>query len=221
MSNRRDIVFINNHTSFGFNTTEFLGEPLDEDGNRYIGVDEETKELEIEHFYNDKISYEEIRNIDPEFIAVSPGPGHPSNSEDVEVTGEIMQRGIEEYPIFGICMGMESMVYENGGEIGKALEPLHGKTSEIYHDGEGIFEDLEQGFEGGRYHSLVVDDVGPEFEVSAYAVDETEGEEEKVPMAVRHKKHPEVVGVQFHPESILTPKGNDLMENYYRMIYEE
>jgi anthranilate synthase component 2 len=114
-----------------------------------------------------------------------------------------------EVPTLGVCLGLEAAVYAYGGEVGRAPEPVHGKAFEIDHDGEGVFAGLDQGFQGGRYHSLVATAVPDCFEVTATC----ERDGESLVMGVRHRDHP-IECVQFHPESVLTAVGHDVVENF-------
>jgi anthranilate synthase/aminodeoxychorismate synthase-like glutamine amidotransferase len=137
---------------------------------------------------------------------VSPGPGRP---EDAGRTPEILERLAGRVPTLGVCLGHQALVQRFGGEVGYARELVHGKATLVSHDGRGIFDGLPEDFLAGRYHSLAATRVPDCFEVSARAVD---GEV----MAVRHRELP-IDGVQFHPESVLTPVGREIAENFLRM----
>lgn len=157
---------------------------------------------------NDAISVAEARALEPSHLVVSPGPGRP---EDAGSSLTMIAEFAGRVPVLGVCLGHQSIVQHFGGEIIAAAELMHGKTSWVQHDGEGLFAGLPNPFEAGRYHSLAanVERVPDSLEVTART---KEGEI----MGVRHREHP-VVGVQFHPESVLTPEGPALLENFLRM----
>ncbi len=180
---------IDNYDSFTFNLVQYLGE---------LG-----ETLEVKR--NDAISIKDIEELGPNFLMVSPGPCSPNEAG-------ISLRAIEEFagkiPIFGVCLGHQSIAQVFGGDVVQAERLMHGKTSLMYHDGKTIFEGLPNPFPATRYHSLIVKkDTLPEcFEISAWT---KEGEI----MAIRHKDLP-VEGVQFHPESIMTTAGKQLLQNF-------
>jgi para-aminobenzoate synthetase component II len=189
------ILMIDNYDSFTFNLVQYLGE---------LG-----ETLEVKR--NDAISIKDIEELKPNFLMVSPGPCSPNEAG-------ISLRAIEEFagkiPIFGVCLGHQSIAQVYGGDVVQAERLMHGKTSLMYHDGKTIFEGLPNPFPATRYHSLIVKrDTLPDcFEISAWT---KEGEI----MAIRHKDLP-VEGVQFHPESIMTTAGKQLLQNfvsYYKM----
>jgi anthranilate synthase/aminodeoxychorismate synthase-like glutamine amidotransferase len=152
---------------------------------------------------NDEISADEAESLAPSHLVVSPGPGRP---EAAGATPEILRRLSVRVPTLGVCLGHQAIVQVFGGEVGQARQLVHGKATIVDHDGRGIFAGLPSDFLAGRYHSLAATSVPDVFEVSATAVD---GEV----MAVRHKELP-VDGVQFHPESVLTPHGRDIAKNF-------
>jgi anthranilate synthase/aminodeoxychorismate synthase-like glutamine amidotransferase len=153
---------------------------------------------------NDEVDADEAESMQPSHLVVSPGPGRPEQSG---ATLEIVRRLASTTPTLGVCLGHQSIVEAFGGEIGQAARLLHGKTSRIHHDGQGIFSGLPQDFSAGRYHSLAATHVPDCLLVSATSDD---GEV----MGVRHRELP-VDGVQFHPESVLTlPVGRDLLRNF-------
>ena len=154
---------------------------------------------------NDEIDPDEAERLGPSHLVVSPGPGRPLDSG---ATVEIVRRLAPTTPTLGVCLGHQAIVEAFGGEIGSARALLHGKTSLVRHDGRGIFEGLPAEIPVGRYHSLAAVSVGDELEVTARTDD---GEV----MAVRHRRHP-VEGVQFHPESVLTPDGRAMLTNFLR-----
>ncbi len=150
------------------------------------------------------IRLREVRELDPLGIVISPGPGNPGNPRDIGNCIYII-REFNKIPILGVCLGHQAINLAYGGSVAR-VEPLHGKTSEINHDGRGIFRGLESPLTGGRYHSLAVERLSPFLEVSASTPD-------GVVMGLRHGKLP-VVGLQFHPESVLTPQGKKLVSNW-------
>jgi anthranilate synthase/aminodeoxychorismate synthase-like glutamine amidotransferase len=152
---------------------------------------------------SDEIDADEAEKLAPSHLVLSPGPGRPSDAGNLL---DIVCRLAPGTPTLGVCLGHQAVVQVFGGEIGQARELVHGKASLIQHDGHGLFQDLEQDFPAGRYHSLAATRVPDELEVSATSPD---GEV----MAVRHRKL-RVDGVQFHPESVLTPAGPQLARNF-------
>ncbi len=188
---RPSVLFIDNFDSFTYNLVEYVSEHA------------ETTVLK------NTASLDDIRAHNPDAIIISPGPGHPENERDVGVTIPVLRELSPEIPTLGVCLGLEAAVYAYGGEIGRAPEPIHGKAFPISHDGEGVYANLEQGFQGGRYHSLIATDVPDCFEVTATTT--VDGEE--LVMGVRHRKYP-IECVQFHPESVLTAVGHDLIRNF-------
>jgi anthranilate synthase component 2 len=184
------VLFVDNFDSFTYNLVE------------YVGIGTETVVV------RNTATVEEVRAVDPDAVVVSPGPGHPKNDRDVGVTADVLTGLAREVPTLGVCLGLEAAVYEYGGTVGRAPAPVHGKTSPVVHDGRGVFDGLDQGFPAGRYHSLVATDVPDCFEISARTDDEDD-----LVMGVRHREHP-ITAVQFHPESVLTGVGHDVIENF-------
>jgi anthranilate synthase/aminodeoxychorismate synthase-like glutamine amidotransferase len=180
---------IDNNDSFTYNLEQYLGE---------LGAD-----LHVRR--NDRITLDEIAGMAPERILISPGPGRP---EDAGITPDVIRRFGPATPILGVCLGHQAIGMVYGGTICRTA-PMHGKTSTVVHDGQGVFAGLSASFEAGRYHSLVIgpDSVPAELEVAARA------EEDGTIMAVRHRSHP-VHGVQFHPESVLTEPGRAILRNF-------
>jgi anthranilate synthase component 2 len=193
------VLFVDNFDSFTYNLVEYV--------SQYEGV--ETAVV------RNTASLGDVREADPDAIVVSPGPGHPKNDRDVGVTLEVFREVSPEVPTLGVCLGLEAAVYEYGGSVDRAPEPVHGKAFPVEHDGEGVFAGLEQGFQGGRYHSLVALDVPECFDVSAT----TDHGDEELVMGVRHREHP-IECVQFHPESVLTAVGHDLIGNFLSAVAE-
>ncbi|MFU1780610.1 anthranilate synthase component II [Haloarcula japonica] len=186
------VLFVDNFDSFTYNLVEYVSEHA---------------ETEV---VRNTATLDDVEAFDPDAIILSPGPGHPKNERDVGVTLDVLQEVSPDVPTLGVCLGLESAVYAYGGSIGRAPEPVHGKAFPIDHDEKGVFEGLEQGFQGGRYHSLIAEDVPEEFVVSATT--ETEDGTELV-MGVRHREYP-IEAVQFHPESVLTAVGHDVIRNF-------
>jgi glutamine amidotransferase of anthranilate synthase or aminodeoxychorismate synthase len=186
------VLFIDNFDSFTYNLVEYVSEHA---------------ETEV---VRNTATLDDVRAFDPDAIVISPGPGHPKNDRDVGVTMDVLREVSPEVPTLGVCLGLEAAVYAYGGTVGRAPEPIHGKAFPIDHDGEGVFEGLEQELQGGRYHSLVATAVPDEFDISATTTTE-EGTE--LVMGVRHRAYP-IEAVQFHPESVLTAVGHDVIENF-------
>jgi anthranilate synthase/aminodeoxychorismate synthase-like glutamine amidotransferase len=183
------ILLIDNYDSFTYNLAHLFGE---------LGADVVVRR-------NDEISPDEAENLSPSHLVVSPGPGRP---EEAGNTQDILRRLSVRVPTLGVCLGHQAMVQVFGGEVGPARELVHGKATVVAHDGLGIFRGLPEDFLAGRYHSLAATTVPDVFEISATAAD---GEV----MAVRHKELP-LDGVQFHPESVLTPHGRDIARNFVK-----
>jgi anthranilate synthase component 2 len=186
------ILMIDNYDSFTYNLVQYLGE---------LGADVETMR-------NDSVSIDDIRGMPLDGIVMSPGPGTPDNAGIcLEVVAELGPT----IPLLGVCLGHQCIGQAYGGNVIRAGRVMHGKTSMIDHEGVGVFAGLPQPFEATRYHSLILenDSVPDCLEVTAW----TEYEGEREIMGLRHQSHP-VEGVQFHPESILTRCGHDLLRNF-------
>ena len=191
------VVVVDNFDSFTYNLVEYVSEaPAD-------------TEVTIDVLKN-TASLAEIRDADPDAIILSPGPGHPKNERDVGVTMDVLRELSPDVPTLGVCLGLEAAVHEYGGSVGHAPEPIHGKAFPVDHDGEGVFAGLDQGFRAGRYHSLVATEV-PTDAFAVTATTDHEGEE--LVMGIRHHEYP-IEAVQFHPESVLTAVGHDVIENF-------
>jgi len=182
------ILVIDNYDSFTYNLVQMMGE---------LGAD-----LQVAR--NDQISLEEVRAMAPERIVISPGPGTP---DDSGVSLDIIKEMGSSTPILGVCLGQQSIGQVYGGQVVRAPRLMHGKTSMIYHKNAPLFTGVPSPFEATRYHSLIVDEPVPD--VLAVTAFTEEGEI----MALRHKTYP-VVGVQFHPESILTKFGARILQNF-------
>jgi anthranilate synthase component II len=194
------ILVIDNYDSFTYNLVQYLGELGQE-----LPV---AKEIRVDR--NDRITLAEIVSLDPDGILISPGPGRP---EAAGITLEIIRSLGAKYPILGVCLGHQSIGQVFGGNVVAAPVLMHGKTSEIYHDGTGVFTGLANPFTATRYHSLVIDRATcPDcLEINAWVEDGTI-------MGVRHRDYPHIEGVQFHPESILTDSGKQLLRNFLTSI---
>jgi anthranilate synthase component 2 len=192
-----DVLFVDNFDSFTYNIVEYVSQ---HDGTG-VQVLRNTADVGT------------IRAADPDAIVISPGPGHPKNDRDVGVTMDVLRDISPETPTLGVCLGLEAAVYEYGGTVDRAPEPIHGKAFPIDHDGEGVYRGLEQGFQGGRYHSLVALDVPDCFEVTAT----TDHDGSELVMGIRHREYP-IECVQFHPESVLTGAGHDIVANFLRSV---
>ena len=186
------LLMIDNYDSFTYNLVQYLGE---------LGQD-------MKVFRNDKITVREIETLGPERIVISPGPCTP---KEAGISIEVIRHFAGRIPILGVCLGHQSIGEAFGGDVVRAPYLMHGKTSMIRHDGRTIFEGLPNPFEATRYHSLIIkrETFPPVLEISAWT-------EDGVIMGVRHK-HFAVEGVQFHPESILTVVGKDLLKNFLRL----
>ena len=183
------ILVLDNYDSFTYNLVHLFAE---------LGADVLVRR-------NDAIDAAEATRLAPTHLVVSPGPGRP---RDAGATIEVVRALAPRIPVMGVCLGHQAIVEAFGGEVGPANELVHGKATLVRHDGKGVFADLPDPLEVGRYHSLAATLVPDVFEVSATAGD---GEV----MAVRHRELP-LDGVQFHPESVLTPQGRALAENFFR-----
>ncbi|MFC7069620.1 anthranilate synthase component II [Halobaculum lipolyticum] len=195
------VTVVDNYDSFTYNLVEYVSD---------LRIDGTAPDITV---LKNAATLDEVRDTDPDAVIISPGPGHPKNDRDVGVTMAVLRELSPEIPTLGVCLGLEAAVYEYGGTIGHAPEPIHGKAFPVDHDGEGVFAGLEQGFRAGRYHSLVATAVPDCFVVSAT----TDHDGEDLVMGVRHREHP-IEAVQFHPESVLTAVGHDVIENFLRGV---
>lgn len=192
---RPNVLFVDNFDSFTYNLVEYVSQHADTE------------------VVKNTASLDEVRRIDPDAIVLSPGPGHPENDRDVGVTLDVLREVSPEVPTLGVCLGLEAAVYAYGGTVGRAPEPVHGKAYPVDHDGTGVFTGLDNPLQGGRYHSLVATEIPDCFEVTAT----TGAGEASLVMGVRHREYP-IECVQFHPESVLTSGGHDLVENFLRTV---
>jgi anthranilate synthase component 2 len=189
------ILMIDNYDSFTYNIVQYLLE---------LGA-------EVEVRRNDEITIAEIEIMAPEKIVISPGPCTPN---EAGISLETVDHFAGKIPILGICLGHQSIGQSFGGTIGRAGSVMHGKTSAIHHNGEGVFAGLKQPFEATRYHSLVVDKTTLPSTLEVTAWTEKDGEMDEI-MGLRHRELG-IEGVQFHPESILTEHGYDLLNNFLK-----
>lgn len=183
------ILIIDNYDSFTYNLVQYFGE---------LGQD-------MRVFRNDKISLTQIRRLDPKKIVISPGPGRP---EDAGISCKVIREFAGKIPILGVCLGHQCLGYVYGGKIIGAKRLMHGKTSLIYHNRKSIFKGISNPFEATRYHSLIVErkNLPNCLEITAWT-------KEKEIMGLKHKVYP-LWGVQFHPESILTKCGKNILRNF-------
>lgn len=192
------LLMIDNYDSFTYNLVQYLGEL-----NQEVAV-----------YRNDEISLDEIEKMNPEGIVISPGPCTPN---EAGISMSVVEHFKDRLPVLGICLGHQSIAQVFGGKIIRARAVMHGKTSDIYHRKEGLFEGLKNPFQATRYHSLVVEKASlPKcFEITAWTLND-QGEVDEI-MGIKHKEHA-LEGVQFHPESILTEHGHDLLDNFIKQI---
>ncbi|ATO49519.1 aminodeoxychorismate/anthranilate synthase component II [Brevibacillus laterosporus] len=190
------IIMIDNYDSFTYNLVQFVGE---------LG-----EELRV--FRNDKITLEEIENMKPDYLMISPGPCTPN---EAGISMDVVRHFAGKVPIFGVCLGHQSIGQVFGGKIVRADRLMHGKTSEVLHDGKTIFASIPSPFQAARYHSLVIQEesIPEEIEITART---PEGEI----MAIRHRELP-IEGVQFHPESIITQYGKQMLKNFLTAYAKE
>lgn len=186
------IAMIDNYDSFTYNLVQYLGE----------------MNQEIKIFRNDETTIDEIESLSPDHIIISPGPCSP---KEAGISVDVIKHFAGKLPILGVCLGHQSIGYAFGGDIVRAERLLHGKTSMIHHDGKGVFKGIPNPFEATRYHSLVVKrETMPSCLIVAAETDQHEV------MGIRHKDYP-IEGVQFHPESILTSHGRELLANFVNL----
>jgi len=187
------VLVIDNYDSFVYNLVQYIGE---QGGDPMV-------------YRNDQITLEKVMEIKPERIVISPGPGDPQNPRYFGVCSKILKRMSPQIPTLGVCLGHQGIIASYGGRVIRAGRIVHGKPSLIKHDGRGLYRGIENPLEATRYHSLVGDrDTLPQcLEVTATALDDGEI------MGVRHKEYP-IEGIQFHPESILTAPGKEMIANF-------
>jgi anthranilate synthase/aminodeoxychorismate synthase-like glutamine amidotransferase len=183
------LLLLDNYDSFTYNLYQYLSE---------LGA-------EVEVYRNDQLTIQDIEQMKPAYIVVSPGPCTPN---EAGLSCKIIEHFGPSIPTLGVCLGHQSIGQVYGGRIIRAPEPMHGKTSRMHHQGKGVFKGLPEPFEAIRYHSLIVEDCSlpAELEITART-------EDGLIMGLKHRSHP-VEGVQFHPESIMTTVGKDLLRNF-------
>jgi len=191
------LLMIDNYDSFTYNLVQYFGE---------LGAD-------VQVYRNDQISLQEIKQLSPEKIVISPGPCTPN---EAGISLAVIEHFKGQLPLLGVCLGHQSIGQAFGGDVIHAKQIMHGKTSMVYHNNEGVFRGLENPFEATRYHSLVVakDSLPDCLEITAWTKG-SDGEFDEI-MGLRHKTYP-IEGVQFHPESILTQHGHDMLLNFLKI----
>lgn len=194
------IIVIDNYDSFTYNLVQYLGELAAEFP---VATD-------LKVFRNDKITIDEIQELNPAAVVISPGPGRP---EDAGISLDLIAQLGAKLPILGVCLGHQSIGQVFGGKIVSAPDLMHGKTSLVNHNSVGVFQGLENPLTATRYHSLVIDrETCPEvLEITAWVDDGTI-------MGVQHRNYPHIQGVQFHPESVLTSSGKQLLRNFLKQL---
>ncbi|MCS6788344.1 MAG: aminodeoxychorismate/anthranilate synthase component II [Aigarchaeota archaeon] len=189
------VLILDNYDSFVWNLADYVGK---------LGAEPIVMR-------STKLTLEDVESLDPERIIISPGPGHPSERRFTGVSADVVLSLGRRVPVLGVCLGMQLIGHALGGSVVRAKRVVHGKASKVTHVGEGVFRGLENPLTVGRYHSLVVREEDLPRELEVIARDLEDGEL----MAIRHRSWP-LVGVQFHPESVLTPRGIDLLRNFLR-----
>ena len=189
------VLVIDNYDSFVYNLAQYVGE---------LGGAPEV-------FRNDQITLRQVREMAPDRIIISPGPGHPADKRYFGVCEKVLQEVSPKIPTLGVCLGHQGIGTSYGGKVSGASRLMHGKTSRILHDGMRVYKGVKNPFMATRYHSLAIqkDDIPEELRVTALSMDDAEI------MGVRHRKYP-IEGVQFHPESIMTGEGKKIIRNFLR-----
>ena len=187
------ILVLDNYDSFTYNLVQYLGE---------LGADVQVRR-------NDETTVEQIEELRPERILISPGPGRPENAG---ITVDVIRHFAGKVPLMGVCLGHQAMGHVFGGEVVRAPVPMHGKTCTVEHDSKGLFNGISAPFQASRYHSLVVSEQGWPAALEICARSKEDG----VVMALRHRDLP-LHGVQFHPESILTNEGRRILRNFLEL----
>lgn len=195
------VLIIDNYDSFTYNLYQYAGEIL-----------ENKKDIfQLDVIRNDELTFDEIFNRKYDRIIISPGPGEPSNKDYFGVCSDVITKIGLTTPILGVCLGMQGIAHLFGGKVVRAKEPMHGKTSQIIHDENGVFKNLPQNIQVMRYHSLITEipENSNELLITAKVAGKNDGEI----MGLRHKKYP-IEGIQFHPESFATEGGMEMLENF-------
>lgn len=189
------VLFVNNKDSFVWNLVD------------YVSVFEPDTIV-----VPNTISLKEVEGLGPAALIISPGPGHPANPRDIGTCIDIIREAT--VPLLGVCLGHQAIAVTFGGEVSHSPSgPVHGKTTKIYHNGNSIYQGLPNPLVGGRYHSLAITKLPHELEVTAST-------REGIIMGIRHKQRP-IFGLQFHPESVLTPQGLKIIENFLKLAHEK
>jgi len=187
------VAILDNYDSFTYNLYQYVAELV---GDRPMV------------FRNDELTFEQFQDKAPDAVIISPGPGNPENPKYFGICKQVITDMGPSVPVLGVCLGHQGIIYAYGGRVVRAPQPMHGKTSIVYHNNQGILKGLRNGFEVMRYHSLVgeKETLPATLEVTAKTWDE-------VIMAVQHREHP-IYGIQFHPESIGTPMGKKILRKF-------
>lgn len=190
--NNLKILVIDNYDSFTFNLVQLIGKF--------------TQNITVKR--NDKITLDEIREINPDKIVISPGPGVPKDSG---ISIDVIKIIGQDTPLLGVCLGHQAIGEIFGAKVVNAIDLMHGKSSTVQHKNEGIYKNVNPNFDAGRYHSLIIDSdsIPDELEITSQT-------EDGIIMGVKHKKYP-IEGIQFHPESILTPEGETIIKNWLEL----
>ncbi|MEB3321979.1 MAG: aminodeoxychorismate/anthranilate synthase component II [Synechococcaceae cyanobacterium] len=193
------LLVLDNYDSFTFNLVQYLGEL----------AERHPLAAQVQVHRNDALSVEEIRGLNPSAVVISPGPGDP---DQAGVCLEVLEKLGPSVPILGVCLGHQCLAQVYGGRIVRAKELMHGKTSPVHHSGQGVFAGLPEPLTATRYHSLIAErETLPEcLEITAWLEDGTI-------MGLRHRDYPHLQGVQFHPESVLTESGHELLANFLQL----
>jgi anthranilate synthase component II len=189
------VLIIDNYDSFVYNLAQYVGE---------LGAEPQV-------FRNDKINLKQVKALAPDRVIISPGPGNPEDKKYFGVCNDILRKVSPSVPTLGVCLGNQGIGAAFGGRVVPASRLMHGKTSRIVHDGRGVLRGVKNPFQATRYHSLAIDktDIPDSLTVTALSMDDAEI------MGVRHNEYP-IEGVQFHPESIMTPEGMKIIKNFLK-----
>ncbi len=212
------VLIIDNYDSFTYNLYQYVGEILMAEKAR-----EALPGFAVSVKRNDELTLEQVRALNPDRIIISPGPGSPDDPAYFGICAEVIATLGKTIPLLGVCLGMQGIVHVFGGKVVKALLPVHGKTSPVVHDDQGVFAQMPQGMEIMRYHSLVAEPQTLPEDLVLSAVVQTAGlnrledfdggAADAEIMGVRHRQYP-IEGIQFHPESFATEGGKDLLRNF-------
>ncbi|WP_409198164.1 aminodeoxychorismate/anthranilate synthase component II [Methanobrevibacter acididurans] len=203
------IVLVDNYDSFSYNLYQYLGIAISKINNLDLEINSDDIIKEIKVIRNDQFTINQIKELNPNIIILSPGPGKPSNAG---ICIPLVKEFQGKIPILGVCLGHQAICEAYGGKISYAKEIMHGKTSTLKLKNDPLFKDLNDSIQAARYHSLaLIENTLPqELDVIARTIDDEI-------MAVKHKNYP-IYGLQFHPESILTPEGLDIITNFLKML---